>query len=76
MFLENEDHNYCRNPNNDPQVGFYQSTQRPISKKNLQGPWCYTTKANKKIAYCDIPSCQENKDSLAKNKDYSFNLDG
>ena len=33
MFLENEDHNYCRNPNNDPQVGFYQSTQRPISKK-------------------------------------------
>ena len=26
MFLENENHNYCRNPNNDPQVGFYQST--------------------------------------------------
>ena len=21
MFLENENHNYCRNPNNDPQVG-------------------------------------------------------
>ena len=25
MFLENEDHNYCRNPNNDPQVNFIKS---------------------------------------------------
>ena len=37
MFLENEDNNYCRNPNNDPRVGFYQSTlTRTNFKQNLR----------------------------------------